>query len=428
MESPTVSHAFRLAAATEGHWSPCVSIIGPGAASHSLLESLTVGGRVVDMPALAHADQDSIAGITVATLACDAVIAVIPATVGLDPGTAAVWQTAADRGMPRAVVVSELGLHNAGFEDLVAIATRGLAEECVPIRLPVFDDDMWGDEADSAVLSIPRFASEREVSAVVDPLTASLSLLSGVLSSVHGESPAEFGHMHVSEDARTALVEAAASCCDDAAYSASLLAALRVEADSDALRVGAGVRLLAPGPGLSAGESQPVAVWDITPTVVSAASTGHFVPATVHVPAGTAAADLWRLWSQLAAQLLLVRRDIDGEPTSGFAAVVLAVAGSQAVVREVFPGHTNSGTWQVGTAQPVLITRPGWTADQHLAPDRAWPGLLSVQEQLTDGSEADTQEVADQPGRCWLVTSTPPLAVGDAIVSEHKWVVPEVQL
>ena len=199
--------------------SPCVAVIGPTGAPKPFLASLAAGGLAIGMPALADADDDTILGVTVATLACDAVVAVLPATVGLDAGTAAVWQRAADRGLPRAVVVTELGLHTAGFEDLAAIASRGLAEDCIPIRLPVFDDGLWGGADDEA----PATAS---VDDIVDPLTASLSLATGVLRTRGEESPAEAGHMHVCEDMRTNMVAAAARCCDDPEWSSRLLAAL----------------------------------------------------------------------------------------------------------------------------------------------------------------------------------------------------------
>ena len=362
------------------------------------------------MPALAHADEDTIAGVTVAALACDAVVAVLPATIGLDAGTAAVWQAVADRGMPRAVVITELGLHTAGFEDLVAIAVRGLADDCVPIRLPAFDDALGtvDDEDDQAV---------------GDPsvMTASLSLLTGALNSVHGESPAEAGHMHVCEDVRTALVSAAAGHCDDPALTSRLLAALAAEAEAGALRFGAGVRVLEIGDEEGyGGDSQPVSVWDVTPALVAAASAGFFVPVTVDLPDGTAAADLWRLWGELSAHGQLVRRDVHDEPASGGAAVVLRTQGSTALVRVLFSAATDNHGWVADTSRPVMITRPGPTADAGLAADRAWPGLLTLRERVAAGSSPDSDV-----GDCWWVSATPPLCVGDALVQAHTWVVPE---
>ncbi|TXH42449.1 MAG: hypothetical protein E6Q90_09390 [Actinobacteria bacterium] len=148
------------ASAQEPTWVPIVGVIGPRAASSGVLDAIAeAGGAAVDIVAEICGGRASAPGTegagsgplplggewtiraTLAALACDALLAVLPCPVGLDPATAVVWEAAAEAGLPRAVLVTGLAAEGApDFEDLAAIAERALGSECLPARLPVWDD------------------------------------------------------------------------------------------------------------------------------------------------------------------------------------------------------------------------------------------------------------------------------------------------
>lgn len=356
-----------------------VAVIGPGRIDQGDWSAAADSAVVVILDGLSVAGVPERGGVVPAVLACDALAVVLPATVGLDPLTAGVWQVAAAAGLPRAVVITDLDSATADFEDLAAIAERVLGAECLPVALPVFDDD--------------------------GSVCGALDLVAGVMADRDGSVPVERAHLRFSAGPRLRLVSALAAVVADEAVAGRALAVVAA-ADPDDPE----------GDAVVWGDP----VWSLAEPLAEAVAEGTMAPVLPEtpVPAGPLATSAtvqrrilgWFAQSALDAtwpvQRALVRRDVHGEPCDGPAAVVLAAQGERAVVR---PLHGE----RIVTEGLLTLTRTGSaTADPTgpLVSYRAWPVGVVEHEDL---------------GGYAMVTLTMRPAVGDVLTDRPLWLVPE---
>ena len=323
----------------------------------------------------------------IAALACDLAVVELPAPVGLDAQTPHVWELLGVAGLPRAVVVSRLGAATADFDDIAAIAQRMLGEECVAVRLPVFDDD--------------------------DSPAASLDLTRGVLDTVQGQVAAEGAHLTVAAGDLSALLSVMAAAVPDDVAAGRYIELLAKYSDQPQLQqsdTGTSILLGMPSlPDAPAGLPSQLAS-----DVAAVVSEGLLVPIVADSPEGAWVHDLaaWTAGGG-APEDRLVRRDADGQPTDGWAGVVLAVVDETALIRPVY------GAPAAGYA---LITAVGSDADGTPVPHRAWPTELAL---LADGPAPDGPApdgpATDSP-QWWATTVR--MSVGDTVASGHVWLVP----
>ncbi len=275
-------------------------------------------GRNADACGPLPAVGESLIRATVAALACDALVAVLPCSVGLDPATAAVWEAAAEAGLPRAVVITGLADDAPDFEDLAAIAERALGPDCVPARLPVWDD--------------------------ADQPAASLSLADLTIATPD-PIPADPEHAAAAAGARDALVAALSVLAGDA-FAAAVAAGLTPGGIAAELATA-----------LCCGELAPV--W---PDTADAAWADDAMAALA--PAAAAGA-------LSAPSDRLVRRDASGQPGTGSAAAVLGNPDPQTcLLRSVFGNLPTEGA--------VVVTCCGPDAEGHAQPYRSWPTAIEL--------------------------------------------------
>lgn len=346
------------------------------------------GGVGVALPAAAGADADALLRTTIAALACDALVVVLPAAVGLDPGSAAVWQAVAEAGLPRVALVVGIGPETADFEDLTAIAARVLGAECVPARLPVLDDE--------------------------EEVTGSLGLVSLVIATAAGEHPAEPEHIALTAELRDALVtEVAVNSADDG-FAAGVLAGVTPSPERLGAELAAAVSAGVCAPALAA---SPDAGWcaDLvgwlrpgdaaaevsTPTGAregTAAAEGAADPISTAEVAGDPFAGVG---TPADPHPRLVLRDAEGQPATGAAGVVLATSPEWLVARAVI------GALPVGSAS---INGACVGADGTAAPARAWPTMLG--------------EPQPEPGGLLRFANPMRAEVGDTVATGHLWLLP----
>lgn len=117
--------------------SPRVVLVGPKGSGKSTLARC--------LAALPHAqivDPTGLAAERAALAHATAVVFVIGATDGIDAVTTNVWREVAAAGLPRAVVVTKLDAPRADFDETCALIGRLFDPHgCVPLALPVLDDD-----------------------------------------------------------------------------------------------------------------------------------------------------------------------------------------------------------------------------------------------------------------------------------------------
>lgn len=343
--------------------SPVVAVASPAAVG--IEWPATVVPVMLD--SLADADQFLRTGAVTAALACDAVVAVIPATVGCDPLTAAVWQSAADAGAPRAVLITQLGDGHADFADLAAIARRVLGDECVVTDLPVFDDD--------------------------GSVVAGMSVVDGRLHGSFGERESDREHRRLTSDARYDLLAALASTCDDDAAAAALIARLD-GADPDD-----------PDADVGLWQADDGGVWRVDGLLHAAWASGQVAPVVPDIPGDAEAlVRLMARWQGLERRSALLPCDAAGDYVDGGVAVVVAAQADSALLRVVNGALEPERDWYV-------MSRTGFGRDGHLAPYRMWPVSLWDIGPMEPNRLMHTR-----------VSLTP--HVGDVIANGPLWVLP----
>lgn len=363
---------------------PTVAVLGPSPGNSTLPGHLATQG-ITSVPLPPASSPESRAAAVVAALACDLVALELPAGVGIDAGTPQVWQWLASAGMPRMVVVTGLGDGSADFDDLVAIAQRVLGEDCVPVRLPVFDDD------------------ERPA--------ASLDLSRGLLDTLQGQMQAETGHLTVAAGDLSALLSALSTTVPDDATATEYLSRLHGldEQLPGEPPVGGAVHLGMPQVG-HGGSALPKRM---PGDVADAVHEGLLAPIVAATGEGAWVRDAAK-WGQSTTTPAdrLVRRDVHGEPTGGWAGVVLASAGDSALIRPVY-GEPEPGY--------ALITAVGSDRAGAPVPHRAWPT------ELGPWGEAGQRHATEPPGaprRPGWWSTTVRMAAGDTVAQAHVWLIP----
>ena len=97
--------------------------------------------NLIDTPGYLDFTGDAMAGV----YAGDASLVVIGATTGVEVGTEKVWEYAADRRIPRLLVVSMLDKEHADFERVYRDIKENLSAKVVPIEIPVGEGpDFYG--------------------------------------------------------------------------------------------------------------------------------------------------------------------------------------------------------------------------------------------------------------------------------------------
>ena len=355
---------------------PVVALLGPAVSDSVLTARLSQAGAVA-VPLTTPTTAEDRAAVVIAALACDLAVLDLPASLGLDSQTPLLWERLGSAGLPRVVVVSGLDAATADFDDLAAIAQRVLGEDSIPVRLPVFDDDGHTP-------------------------VASLDLARATLNTADGAVPAEDAHLEVAAGDLSALLSVVAATVPDDAAADDYMRLLGRYAEASAPRApeSDGTTMLGmPAPGRTGGLPSR-----LPRDVASAVAEGTLVPIVADTAEGAWVDELgaWAADAGTPADRL-VRRDADGTPADGWAAVVLALSGGQAMVRPVY------GTPGAGYA---LITAVGSDVEGAAVPHRAWPTELNP----ADGTD-------EQPGISWW-TSAVRMSVGDTVASGHAWLVP----
>lgn len=369
--------------------SSTVVLLSPDALPASLIDALAWPHLAVPFTGLAHAGPHDRVGAATAALAADVVLAVLPATVGIDSVTAQIWRIAADAGVPRAVLVSDLGPSTADYEDLAAIAVRVLGEECVLWRLPVFDDALH--------------------------VVGSMDLATGDLHTQRGIAMAGRAHKRVSVGPRLRLVEAVAGTVED---SAAARAAMAISDAADADDPDADLIVWG-------GDD----AWDLTTFVAAAFAAGDLAPVMPVVEMAEDVKDLLDL-----AQVTpgahppqrLIRRGAYDEPTDGDAGVVLAANGPWALVRTVYGDRTPTDGLVKLTRSGVGMPNAGTASVDDgllLAAYRSWP--IGVVESGSSSESVASVEGGNPVVEWQWVRLTLLPEVGDVLARHDLWLVNE---
>lgn len=356
---------------------PVVALLGPAITESTLPDKLRQSGALpVPLPSPRSPEEGAAA--LVAALGCDLVVAELPAPVGLDAHTPRIWELLGLAGLPRVVVVSGLGAATADFDDIAAIAQRLLGEDCVPVRLPVFDDD--GDAP-----------------------VASLDLTRGVLDTRQGQIATESAHLRVAAGDLSALLSVMAATVPDDTAAEEYVALLEEYSDEpQPADMTATTPILL---GMPSRADAAVVPARLAPDVAGTVAEGLLAPIVADTADGAWVNDV-RAWGDVGGTPAdrLVRRDADGEPTDGWAGVVLAVVGETALIRPIY-GDPADGY--------ALITAVGSDESGAPVPLRAWPTELRG----IGRHDADS----GQP-RWWATTVR--MSVGDTVAGGQVWLVP----
>lgn len=369
---------------------PIVGLLGPAVHTSDLIDRLREAGATVVPVSVGQAGDEEVAAV-VALLACDLVVAEIPAALGLDANTPRLWERLSYHGIPRVIVLSGLQEGLADYDDLAAIAQRVLGEDATPVRLPVFDDD--------------------------DRPVASLDLSRAVLDTPQGTIPAESGHLSVAAGDLSALLSVVAATVADDTAAEQYVKMIEQMGGDDPDQAGEAIDLASSDVSVGGGSinlgmpgrrpDEPGVPQRLGEDVADAVREGLLSPIVADTPEGAWLQDL-HAWSAQGPQPAdrLVRRDAEGDPADGWAGVVLTVNGDSALIRPVF-GEVEEGY--------ALITSAGSDEAGRPVPHRAWPTSLE-----TDDSGA--QDRGDGRPRKW--TTTVRMSVGDTVSGAHVWLLP----
>lgn len=335
---------------------PVIAVIGPRTVPADLLSVMSANDLVpVALPPLHPSTEQECLGALISVLACDAVVLVLPAEVGLDPGSSRVWRGAAEHGMPRSVLVVGLGAATADLEELSAIVARALEEEPVLPRLPVLADD--------------------EVPA------GSMDLITLGMTTPDGPGLVEPEHLAVVQEARAMLVEAIVVLSTDDVLIDQAMSGLQPSADrlaaglAEAVASGNAVTVLPVTPDMAA-IGELARWWRDVPFVadrlVPVDAHGDPAPATGQLLAVVLGFDdpITRVrvlrGGQLATHPVSRRQEAQGDGSPAGSVLLTRVAPSPA-------GHHGQRSWPTWMASTDALFQPGEVVDVRL-PLRTEPG------------------------------------------------------
>src|SRR3990172_3490641 len=89
--------------------------------------------NLIDAPGYADFIGDAYSGLA----AADAAVIVVCAASGVQVGTDLAWRMAAERRLPRAVVINRLDRENANFAETLRQVQSQLSKKCVAVHLPI---------------------------------------------------------------------------------------------------------------------------------------------------------------------------------------------------------------------------------------------------------------------------------------------------
>jgi len=89
--------------------------------------------NLIDAPGYADFIGDAYSGLA----AADAAVIVVCAASGVQVGTELAWRMAAERRLPRAVVINRLDRENANFAETLRQVQSQLSKKCVAVHLPI---------------------------------------------------------------------------------------------------------------------------------------------------------------------------------------------------------------------------------------------------------------------------------------------------
>ncbi|MPZ49779.1 MAG: elongation factor G [Dehalococcoidia bacterium] len=100
--------------------------------------------NLIDAPGYADFLGDAYSGLA----AADAAVIVVCAASGVQVGTELAWDMAADRKMPRAILINRLDRENASFDETLRQAQEVLSKRCVPVHLPIGSEEAFAGVID----------------------------------------------------------------------------------------------------------------------------------------------------------------------------------------------------------------------------------------------------------------------------------------
>ncbi len=112
--------------------------------------------NVLDAPGYA----DFIGDVRAAVHAVDAVLLVVSAVDGVEVQTEAAWELAAERGLPRAVLVNKLDRERASFDRTLEQLVRAFGTQVAPLQLPVGDEHEFSGVADLLSRKAYRYGAD----------------------------------------------------------------------------------------------------------------------------------------------------------------------------------------------------------------------------------------------------------------------------
>ena len=118
--------------------------------------------NILDTPGYADFDGEVLSALA----AADCALVVVSAVDGVEVGTEVTWNGAADRGLPRILLVNKMDRDNADFYQVLETIRSRFGRQCVPVLLPIGAGDSF-----SGVINLldpsnadqdPRFGEFRE--------------------------------------------------------------------------------------------------------------------------------------------------------------------------------------------------------------------------------------------------------------------------
>ncbi len=100
--------------------------------------------NLIDAPGYADFIGDAYSGLA----AADSAVIVVCAASGVQVGTELAWEMAAERGVPRAILINRLDRENANFDTTLGQVRETLSKRCVAVQLPIGSQDAFGGVVD----------------------------------------------------------------------------------------------------------------------------------------------------------------------------------------------------------------------------------------------------------------------------------------